>query len=228
MRAVGARDADLFLLPLALARRLEQAKYRLRHIGIADEHPLHRAHVLRARSPREHQIGGVGIDHVAPCIGDGEPVKGVIGDAAHHRIVGGAVGEANDTGGVGEQVEQPDHGEQRQQPEDIGLGLRPAQRHQRDRGGDDAAGHQQHQHDRAAAPPRLVDGHRLARRIGVRVGGHGGECSLSTWMWCAFRRLTPECLNRTRKRKSVHPLFRSKPRISGPFHSPAAMFTPAG
>ena len=180
VRAVGARDADLFLLPLAFARRLEQAKHRLRHIGIADEHPLHRAHVLRARSPRERQIGGVGIDHVAPRIGDGEPVKGVIGNAAHYRIVGGAVGEANDPGGVGEQVEQPDHGEQRQEPEDIGLSLRPPQRHQRDRGGDDAAGHQQHQHDRAAAPPRLVDGHRLARRIGVGIGGHGGRYGLST------------------------------------------------
>ena len=43
MAAVGAGDADLFLLPLALARRLEQAKHRFRHIGIADEDPLHRA-----------------------------------------------------------------------------------------------------------------------------------------------------------------------------------------
>ena len=51
MGAVGAGDADLFLLPLAFARRLEQAKYRLRHIGIADEHPLHRAHVLRGSQP---------------------------------------------------------------------------------------------------------------------------------------------------------------------------------
>ena len=63
--AVGAGDADLFLLPLALARRLEQAEHRLRDVGIADEDPLDRAHVLRGRGPRQRQIGGVGIDDVA-------------------------------------------------------------------------------------------------------------------------------------------------------------------
>ena len=92
---------------------------------------------------------------MAPRIGDREAVIGMVGNAALDRIFGGAVGEANDAGGVGEQVEQPDHREQRQQPEDIGLRLRPPQRHQRDGGRDDAAGHQQHQHDRAAAPRRL-------------------------------------------------------------------------
>ena len=167
-RAVGAGDADLFLLPLAFARRLEQAKHRLRHIGIADEDPLHRAHVERVRRARERQIGGVGIDHMAARIGDRQSVIGMIGDAAHDRIVGGAVGEANDAGGEGEQVEQPDHRQQRQQPEDIGLGLRTADGHQRDRRRDDPAGHQQHQHDAAAAPRRLVGGHRLSWRIVVR------------------------------------------------------------
>ena len=98
---------------------------------------------------------------MAARIGDREPVIGVVGDVAHHRIVGGAVGEADDAGGEREQVEQPDHRQQRQQPQDIGLRLRPADGHQRDRGRDDAAGHQQHQHDAAAAPRRLVDGLRL-------------------------------------------------------------------
>ena len=65
VRAVLAGDADLFLLPLAFARRLEQAEHRFRDIGIADEDPLHRAHVLRARGARQRQIGGVGIDHMA-------------------------------------------------------------------------------------------------------------------------------------------------------------------
>ena len=161
-RAVGAGDADLFLLPLAFARRLEQAKHRFRHVGIADEDPLHGAHVLRGRGPGQRQIGRVGIDHMAARVGDREPVIGVIGDAAHDGIVGRAIGEADDAGGEREQVEQPDHGQQRQQPEDIGLRLGAADGHQRDRGRDDPAGHQQHQHDAAAAPRRLVGGHRLS------------------------------------------------------------------
>ena len=161
MGAVGTGDADLFLLPLAFARRLEQAKHRFGNVGIADENPLHRADVLRARGPREREIGRVGIDHVTPRVGDRQPVIGLVGDAALDGIVGGAVGEADDAGGESEQVEQPDHRQQRQQPEDIGLRLRPADGHQRDRHRDDAAGHQQHQHDRAAAPRRLVGGDRL-------------------------------------------------------------------
>jgi len=98
---------------------------------------------------------------MAAGIGDRQPVIGMVGDAAHHGIVGGAVGETDDAGGQREQVEQPDHGQQRQQPQNIGLRLHPAQRHQRHRRRDDAAGHQQHQHDGAPAPRRLVDGLRL-------------------------------------------------------------------
>jgi len=172
VQAVAAGDADFLLLPLALARRLEQAKYRLRHIGIADEHPLHRADVERGRRSRERQVGGVGIDHMAAGIGDREAVIGVVGDQPHHRIVRRAIGEANDSGGEGEQVEQPDHGQERQQTQDIRLRLRPADGHQRDCRRDDAAGHQQHQDDAAAAPRRFVADDRLRRRISVRFGGH--------------------------------------------------------
>ena len=96
----------------------------------------------------------------------------MVGDAAHHGIVGGAVGEADDAGGEGEQVEQADHREQRQQAEDIGLRLGAADGHQRDRHRDDAGGHQQHQHDAAAAPRRLVGGEGLGWRIAVGFGGH--------------------------------------------------------
>ena len=60
--------------------------------------------------------------------------------------------------------------------------------------------------------------------------GHGGGRGLSGRTWRAFvAHLTPECLNRTRKRKSATLLFRSKPGISGPFHRPRrSIFTPAG
>ena len=51
MAAVGAGDADLFLLALAFARGLEQAEHRFRDIGIADEDALDRAHVLRRAAP---------------------------------------------------------------------------------------------------------------------------------------------------------------------------------
>ena len=150
-RAVLAGDTDLFLLPLALARRLQQPKHRFRDVRIADEHPLHRANVLGARGPGQRQIGRVGIDHVPAGIGDRKPVEGAVGDPALHRIVGGAVGEADDAGGEREQAEQPDHGEQREQPEDIGLRLGPPDGHQRDRRRDQLpARHQEHQHDGAA------------------------------------------------------------------------------
>ncbi len=161
MRAIGTCNTHLFLLPLAFAGGLEQAKHRLRHVGIADEDPLHGPDVLRARSPREREIGRVEIDHMTTGVGDGEAVIGLVGDAAFDRIVGGAIGETDNARGVGEQVEQPDHRQQRQQPEDIRLRLGPADGHQRDRRRDDPAGHQQHQNDAAAPPRRLVGGDRL-------------------------------------------------------------------
>jgi len=97
--AVVAGDPDLLLLPLAFARGFQEAKYRFRDIGIADEHPLDRPHVLRAGSSSQPEIGVVEIDDVAARVGDGEPIEGVIGDVCHDRVVGGAVGESDDAGG---------------------------------------------------------------------------------------------------------------------------------
>ena len=68
-------------------------------------------------------------------------------------------------GGKGEQVEQADHREQRQHAEDIGLGLGAADGHQHDRDRDDAGGHQQHQHDAAAPPRRLMGREGLGGRM---------------------------------------------------------------
>ena len=161
MGAVGAGDPDLLLLPLAFARGLEQAEHRLRDIRVADEDALDRTDVLRARSPRQRQIGGVGIDHVPPGIRDRQPVIGMIGDVAHHRVVGGTVGETDDARGKREQIEQADHCQERQHAEDIGLGLGAADGHQRDRDRHDSGGDQQHQHDAAAPPRRLMGQKRL-------------------------------------------------------------------
>ncbi len=203
----GPCDPDFLLLPLALARRLEQAEHRLRHIGIADEDALDRAHLLGGRGPRQRQIGGVGIDDVAAGIGDREPVMGVVGDPAHHRIVGGAVGEADDAGGKGEQIEQADHGQQRQHAEDIGLGLGAADGHQHDRDRDDAGGHQQHQHDAAATPRRLMGREGLGGRMAVGFGGHIRGRKPVGMGWRADLRASLECLNRTGKRKSIRRLI---------------------
>src|ERR1700744_6430794 len=46
--AGGAGKTNLFLKPLAFARRLEQAKHRFRYVGIADEDPLDRPYILRS------------------------------------------------------------------------------------------------------------------------------------------------------------------------------------
>src|SRR5581483_5336750 len=86
--ALMARDPHLLLLPLAFARSLEQAEHRFRDIGIADEDALDRTHVLRAGRAREREISSIGIDDMTALVGDGEPVEGMIGDAAHHGIVG--------------------------------------------------------------------------------------------------------------------------------------------
>ena len=77
------------------------------------------------------------------AIRDGEAVIGMVGDAAHHRIIGSAVGEADDAGGKGEQVEQPDCPQQRQHAEDnIRLGLGAADEHQRHQYRNDTCGDQ--------------------------------------------------------------------------------------
>ncbi len=226
MAAVGAGDADLFLLPLAFACRLEQPEHRFRYIGIADENPLHRANVVRRRRPREREIGRVGIGHVTAGVGDREAVIGEIGDAADHRIVGRAIGEANDPGREGEQIEQADHRQQREQPENVGLRLRAADRRERDRDGDDRAGHQQHQHDAAAPPRRLVGGrsargtdHCQVRRSyqGTRPVDVDGTRFWRAGMRRAVGTPAPECLNRTRKRKSIRRLFPPITASSGTF-----------
>ena len=179
MAAFRPGDADFLLLALAFARRLEQAKHRFGNVGIADEDPLDRADILRGRSPRQGEIGGVGIDHVTAGVGDGKAVIGMVDDAAHDRIVGGTIGEADDAGGIGEQAEQPEHSQQRQQPQDIRLRLRPADGGQRHRHRDKPGRHQQHQNDAAAPPRRLVHGKRLGRRIVIGFGGHGRGRGLS-------------------------------------------------
>jgi len=155
-------DADFFLLALALARRLQKAEHRFRHIGIADEDPLNRAHLLRARGTGEREIGRVGIGHVTAGVGDRDAVMGEIRDPADHRIVDRAIGEADDAGGESEQTEQADHRKQRQQPQNIRLRLDASDGRQRHGNRDDASRHHENEEDAAAPPRRLVGSHRLS------------------------------------------------------------------
>ncbi len=117
---------------------------------------------------------------MAARVGDREPVEGVVGDMAHDRIVGAAVGKADDAGGKGEQVEQPDHREQRQDAQYIRLRLRPPDGHQGKGNDNQGDRHQQDKHDAAAAPRRLMQGRRLPGRIVVGCAGHAVGESLLT------------------------------------------------
>ena len=86
------------------------------------------------------------------------------------RIVGAAVGKADDAGGKGEQGEQADHRQQRQQAQDIGLRLGPAEPQQpppppRCRPPPAAP-------SRAPAAPRRFVAARGRRRMAVGFGSH--------------------------------------------------------
>ena len=157
----------------------------------------------------QRQIGAVEIDDMAARVGDGEAVEGVVGDAAHHGIVGLAVGEADDAGGKGEQIEQADH---RQHA--------PAAREYRAAPGcgrsSSARPRSRPERPRPAAPARSNRrrrsgswrSRRLRRRIVVDIGGHGGKPRPSGHYAREFRsRAGPECLNRAAKRKGIRPLF---------------------
>ena len=141
MGSLGACNPHLLLLPLALAPRLEQAKHCFGDIRITNEDPLNGPHILGTCGARQREIGSIGIDHMAARVGDRQPVKGVVGDMAHDRIVGAAVGKTDDAGGECEQVEQPDHRQQRQDAQYIRLRLRPPDGHQRDRHRNQGDGH---------------------------------------------------------------------------------------
>jgi len=111
---------------------------------------------------------------VTAGIGNRQAIEGVVGDMRGNGIIGGTVGEANHAGGKRKQVEQPDHGQNRQQPQYIGLCLRASDGHQRDRHRNQHPGHQQHQHNAAAASHRFGRAHPFAGLIMFGIGGHGG------------------------------------------------------
>ena len=78
-----AGNPDFFLLPLAFARRLEQAEHRFRTSGLPMKTRSTGRTSCARRRPRDREIGRVGIGHMAAGVGDGEAVIGEIGDAAH-------------------------------------------------------------------------------------------------------------------------------------------------
>ena len=147
----------------AFARRLEQAIDRLRHVGIADEHPLDRPHVVRVGGVDQIEIGGVGVDHAAARIGDQEAVDRLVDHRLEHRARAGVLaGDAQDAGRQRKQREHAGHGEEGQQRQDIRPGVAAADQQQADGRADERDRDQQHHADAAAAAGALaaVDGGR--------------------------------------------------------------------
>ena len=184
----------------ALARRLEQAIDRLRHVGIADEHPLDRPHVVGVGGVDQVEIGGIGIDHPAARIGDQEAVDRLVDHRLEHRVAGVLAGDPQDAGRQREQREHADHGEDGEQRQDIGPGIAAADQQQADGGADQRERDQQHHADAAAA-----------RRVWLRSTA-GARCPslrscVAMTSFCQFgvaRRdatSVPWCLSRAVQRK---------------------------
>ena len=163
--ALQAGDPDLFLQALAFARRLEQPVDGFRGVGVADEHALHRPHLVGIRIDQV-QIGGVGVDDAAVAIGDEDAVEGLVDDRLDQWVGRPRRRQAQDAGGKREQRKYADRGQHREEDENVGLG---AALPQHDEGGgraDQECGDQEHQDDTAGA-----------RRAGAaidRFAGAGG------------------------------------------------------
>ena len=80
--AVESGDAHLLLGAAAFPRRLEQAVNGFRNIGIADEDPFDRPHVIGVAGVDQVEIGGVGVDHPAARIG----YEKAVGRLVNHRL----------------------------------------------------------------------------------------------------------------------------------------------
>ena len=118
-----AGHAHLLLQATALARRLEQPVDRLGDVGIADEDPLDRAHVVGVGRPDQVEIGGVGVEHAARLVGDHDAVGRPVDYRLEQRVTLAAARQMQDTGGKPEQRGHADGAEQRQQRQDIGAAV---------------------------------------------------------------------------------------------------------
>ena len=211
--ALEAGDPHLLLGAAAFARRLEQAIDRLRHVGIADEHPLDRPHVIRIAGIGQIEIGGIGIDHPAARIGDQEAVEGLVDHRLQHRARAGfSAGHTQDAGRQRKQRKHPGHGEEGQQRQDIRPGVAAADQQQAD-GGADERNRDQHNHADAAAA--------AATLAAIEGGGPGDFVEFLRGHdqfqigWRARRNDAPRCLSRGLERKGfAHAVHR------GSRHSP--------
>jgi hypothetical protein len=197
------------LLALALAGGLEQPEHGFGDIWIADEDALDGPRLLHRGGTGQREIGGIGIDHMAVGVGDGDAVEGAVGDGAHDRIFGCAIGEADDAGRESEQHEQADHGQQCQQRQNVGLRLGAAEGHEGDGTADDHRCNQQDKDDAATAAHGLLACLGLRQRdlaIVVGVDAHRTGYSLSVVV-AARSRALPECPNRPGARKRFRRCF---------------------
>ena len=192
----GAGNAHLLLQAAALARGLEQAVDRFGDVGIADEHPLDRPHVVAVGRPDQVEIGGVGVEHAAGLVGDHDAVEGIVDHRLEQRIALAPAGKLHDAGGHGEQRDDADGAEQRQQRQDVGSGVRAARyRSGRRRRAISA---------RATSSTRPTEPLRgalwllsKACRPGPSLRSCAGVCAAGSWP-----AMTPECLKPPYRRKS--------------------------
>ena len=134
-----------------LLGRLAQAIDRLRDVGVADEDPLDRAHLLKPDGIGKHPVGGIGEQRPPGAVGDDDAVMGIVEDALEHRVAGLPGRDPQHTGGEGEHRKHPDHSQQSKKDHHVGSGLVAADHHET-RGGDDQEDrNQQDQRDAAAA-----------------------------------------------------------------------------
>ena len=164
-RAAG--KPHLFLQPTALARGFEQAIDRFGDVGVADEHPLDRAHVVVVDRADQVEIGGIGVEHPARLVGDDDAVEGVVGERLEHRIAAVAAGKRHDAGGKREQREHADGAEHGQQRQDVGFRMVAPDIDDAGGGGDQQQRDQQHHADAAAARRALALVERLPPLLGT-------------------------------------------------------------
>ena len=130
---------------------LAQAIDRLRHVGVADEDALDRAHLFQPDGVGKHSIGGIGEQHPPGAVGDDDAVMGVVDDALEHRVAGIPRRDPQHAGGEGEHREHPDHRQQGEKDHHVRPGLVAADHHETGGGDDQEDRNQQDQRDAAAA-----------------------------------------------------------------------------
>jgi hypothetical protein len=181
-RTGRGRNAHLLLQSPALTRSLDQPIDRFRHIRVANEHALDRAHIAVVGSADEVEIGGVRIEQAAALVGDQYPVAVVIGHSFQQRVPAVAAGQTQNTRRRQEERNDADRGEKREQRKDVEAGVVGWDIDEACGSPDQQDGDEQHEPNRAGA--RHASG-LVESRPGLPLGSrpfltsHDGPCARS-------------------------------------------------